>query len=490
MSKFSVLFTDLLEKKNVTIYGLAQSTNIDRTYLQKIKKGERLPKDPDFLTEITKVMHLTQIEARQLYDAFELTVLGEDKFLSRKEIVKIINTIFDVDNSKLYVTPSLQLEFNPKDYPSIIKGKNNVQNIIKLLLENAISKGNCKIRLISQPSFSFLYDYISTLDLDSANVIVENIISFAVPSEVHNSSLINLSILEKIIPLFYNSSNYHPYYMYDSNPATTIDHQFLPIKIILPDMTLFVASDCTYAFFSTNKDMYELVEEHYEDIFHNTSPIFQSIKSDPNSYLEDIMKFMDFNTKANYNIMYQPCIFQFVPNDIFLDVLNIKALTPEILDTIKAYMERFATYSGTMFMSITKEGLIDFFEKRDLLEVPDFLTSHPLTMEQRLIIFDGMIEALRAGDVVINIVEPHELKLSASLLISAYTEKEVVIHHFSSKGDSVYIRLLEMGLASSFYDFLSNVHKSKLVKSKEETLEIMEAIYAKYKSQYNAQLHQ
>lgn len=141
-------------------------------------------------------------------------------------------------------------------------------------------------------------------------------------------------------------------------------------------------------------------------------------------------------------------------------------------------------------MSITKEGLIDFFDKRDLLEVPDFLTSHPLTMEQRLTIFDGMIEALRAGEVVINIVDPHELKLSSSLLISAYTEKEVVIHHFSSKGDSVYIRLLEMGLASSFYDFLSNVHKSKLVKSKEETLEIMEAIYAKYKSQCNAQLRQ
>lgn len=480
MSKFSIIFSELLEKKAITIYGLAQSTNIDRTYLQKMKKGDRLPKEPDFIEELAKAMHLTQVETMQLYDAFEVTVLGEDRYLSRKEIAKIINTIYDVDNSKLFIQPSLPIDLKLDQLPMIIKGKNNVQNLIKLVLESAISKGNCKLKLISQPTFHFLYDYISTLDLDGANVVIENIISFATPSEVHNSSLNNLSILEKIIPLFYNSSNYHPYYIYDNAPSTSFTHQFMPIKLILPEVTLSISPDYTKAMVGTNKEVNALMEEYYEQILHTASPIFQTIKSDPNSYLDDILKFMDFNTQTNYNVMYQPCIFPFIPEDIFLDVLNVNALSQEIMDTIAAYMKQFTKYAGTMYMTITKDGIIDFFEKNYLLEVPEFLMAHHPTMEQRLIVFRRLVDAVKAGQVFINIAEPSELMLSPTLLITAYTEKEVVIHHFSTNGDSVYIRLLEMGLAHSFYDFLSTVHKSKLVKSKSETIEILEEIYAKY----------
>ena len=486
MSKFSVLFSELLEKKNITIYGLSQSTNIDRTYLQKIKKGDRLPKESAFLNDISKGMHLTQAEAAELYDAYEITVLGEDKHLSRKEIVKIINTIYDVNSSKLFIKPVIPIDFNTGEIPQIIKGKNNVQNLVKLFLEKALSQGNCKIKLISQPSFNFLYDYISTLNLDAANVIIENIISFAIPSETHNSSITNLSILEKIIPLFYNSSNYHPYYIYDSNPSTASTHQFLPIKIIFPNSALYISSDYTQALFSTNDELHKLVEDYYDQIFNNASPIFQYIKSDPNSYLDNILKFMNFNSQSNYNVMYQPCIFPFVPNDIFLDVLNVNALTQEIRDSITEYMKLFTNYTGTMYMTVTEEGLTDFFEKNYLLEVPEFLMAHPLTMHQRLRIFKLLIDALKQEKAVINIVDPHALKISTSLLVSAYTERDVVVHHFSSNGDSVYIQLLEMGLASSFYDFLSNVHKSKLVKTKEESLDILESIYAKYNTLYKS----
>lgn len=486
MSKFSILFSELLKKKNISIYGLSQITDIDRTYLQKIKKGDRLPKEPKFLDELIKGMHLTQTEAIELYDAFEITVLGEDRYLSRKEIVKIINTIYDVNNSKLFIKPTAPLDFNAQNIPTIIKGKNNIQNLIKLLLEKAIAQRNCKIRLISQPTFSFLYDYISTLNLDAANVVIENIINFTLPSESHDFYLDNLSIFEKILPLFYNSSNYHPYYVYNSNPNNTINLQFMPIKIILPNVILFISADYTQAVFSTDTEMYQLVLEYYKRALSNASPIFQIVNSDPNSYLEDILKFMDFNTNANYNIMYQPCILPFIPNDIFLDILNVKVLTQEIMDTIASYMKHFANYAGIMYMTITKEGILDFFEKNYLLEVPDFLVDHKPSMEQRLTIFKNMIDAFKEDKVVINIVDFHDLKISPTLLICAYTEREVVIHHFSSKGDSAYIRLLEMGLASSFYDFLSTVHKSKLVKTKAETLMIMEGIYNKYLSQNNS----
>ncbi len=141
-----------------------------------------------------------------------------------------------------------------------------------------------------------------------------------------------------------------------------------------------------------------------------------------------------------------------------------------------------------MYMTITEDGILDFFEKNYLLEVPEFLMAHHPTMEQRLIVFRRLMDAIKMDKVFVNIVKPHELKLSPSLLISAYTEKEVVIHHFAANGDSMYIRLLEMGLASSFYDFLSNVHKSSLGRTNGGTLESMECIYKKYKTEYDASM--
>lgn len=101
-------------------------------------------------------------------------------------------------------------------------------------------------------------------------------------------------------------------------------------------------------------------------------------------------------------------------------------------------------------------------------------------MYQRLVVFKNLINAIKADLVCVNIAQHYELKISPQLLITAYSEQDVVIHYIGHKDKTMFLRLEEMGLAHAFYDFLSTVHKSNLVKSKEETLQLMEALYAKY----------
>ena len=101
MSKFSVLFSDLLERKCITVYSLAQTTDIDRPYLQKMKKGERIPKDVTKIKELSIAMHLTQTEAAELLEAYHLTTLGEETYLSHKKILSTINSIYDINNNSI-----------------------------------------------------------------------------------------------------------------------------------------------------------------------------------------------------------------------------------------------------------------------------------------------------------------------------------------------------------------------------------------------------
>lgn len=474
MSKFSVIFSELLERKCITVYSLAQITDIDRSYLQKMKKGERIPKDASKIKELATAMRLNQTEASELLEAYHLSTLGEETYLSHKKILSIINSIYDINKNSIFIKSNMPETKSTIPIPFIVKGKNNIQNLLKMFLENTVNRGNCTIKILSQPDFSFLYDYISTLDLDGNNVIVENIISLS------TSSLYNISVLEKIFPIFFNSKNFKPFYVQDNNSSIITETRFMPHKLIFPGVSIQISADYSKALVTRDKEFVNLLEDYYEHIKKSASPIITSVLTEANNYLENVISFMDFDSTNNYNLMYQPCVLPFIPEEIFLDVLNIEQLSPELFATVHAYMKRFSTYNGVMYMTTTYEGMEAFLRDNYVMEIPEFLMKHPATLEQRLVVFKNMLDAAKQGLFRINVLNDNTLKISSALLLCAYSERNIVIHHYGHNKGTLFIRLEEMGISKSFFEFLSTLHTSGLVKSQEETVALMEELYRKY----------
>ncbi|MEE0857915.1 MAG: helix-turn-helix domain-containing protein [Acutalibacteraceae bacterium] len=80
---------------DTSIYSLYKITGIERTKLQRIKNGQRLPSNED-IEKISRALSLTVFEKKRLYQALEIETIGEDKYKSRGCTKQFLEDLFYV----------------------------------------------------------------------------------------------------------------------------------------------------------------------------------------------------------------------------------------------------------------------------------------------------------------------------------------------------------------------------------------------------------
>ena len=189
MQEFHKLLTRFINEKNTTIYTLAKNTGIERSYIQKMKSGARIPGEKSTILKLAKGLMLTANESAQLVQAYSIAKMGEGKYYQRMFVQNIISSFAEVQTKN-----TLILECNTQnnlvmsnDYEHI-SGVSAVHKVLRAVMEIEASKEDGCIRIIAQPSFSYIYDCISTLN-SSTNV--ENIITLY--KQDNDLSLIHIS---------------------------------------------------------------------------------------------------------------------------------------------------------------------------------------------------------------------------------------------------------------------------------------------------------
>ena len=175
MQEFHKLLTRFINEKNTTIYALAKNTGVERSYIQKMKSGSRIPADKKIILKLAKGLMLTANETTELVEAYSIAKMGEGKYYQRTFVQNIITSF-----AELQTKNSLILECNTQNNLVMhneyehISGVSAVHKVLKAVMEIEACKEDGCIRIIAQPSFSYIYDCISTLN-NSTNI--ENIIT-------------------------------------------------------------------------------------------------------------------------------------------------------------------------------------------------------------------------------------------------------------------------------------------------------------------------
>ena len=92
MTEFSEKCKELIVKSNISIYQLAKVSNLDRTTLQKMIKGERLA-SRQFVQEMCSHLRITKQEERDLMELYDMEKVGKDTYYTRIEIHKLLQEI-------------------------------------------------------------------------------------------------------------------------------------------------------------------------------------------------------------------------------------------------------------------------------------------------------------------------------------------------------------------------------------------------------------
>lgn len=477
MQEFHKLLTRFINEKNTTIYTLAKNTGIERSYIQKMKSGARVPAEKSTILKLAKGLMLTANETAELVEAYSIAKMGEGKYFQRTFVQNIISSFAEVQTqNSLILECNTQNNLVMQNEVEHITGVPAIHKVLKAIMEIEASNEDGCIKILAQPSFSYIYDCISTLN---SNTKVENIIVLY-KQDNDNAVNYNLDVFQKLVPLFFSCPHFHPFYVHDHVDTIFNDTTVMPLTIITSEYLLRISNDCKQALLIRDATIRQLYLASFEKKMLNAKPLFDTISAEPEQYFANVAGLMDFDAESNYNIMYQPCIVPYIPNDTVNACINTELLTPEMLAQIQEYLYNISTCHNTFQMVFTEEGLDLFLRTGKILEIPDFmLRAHP-TKKQRLEIIANFIAAIEDGRAIVHLAKPNMFSIPKPIVITAYSKQHVIIHHFDESGSIHIFRLEEISLVNAFHDFLLWIQDCDLVYSQEESLEIVQNVYKKH----------
>ena len=177
-----------------------------------MKSGARVPSDKSTILKLAKGLTLTANESAKLVEAYSIAKMGEGKYFQRKFVQNIISSFADVQaQNSLILECNTQNNLVMKNDVELIAGMPAIHKILKAVMEIEASKEDGCIKIFAQPSFSYIYDCISTLN---SNTRVENIIVLY-KQDNYNAANYNLDVFQKLVPLFFSCPHFHPFYVHD-----------------------------------------------------------------------------------------------------------------------------------------------------------------------------------------------------------------------------------------------------------------------------------
>ena len=480
MTIFADTLRKYLERKNTTIYNISKISGVDRTLIQHMKTGKRLPANISVVQAIAKAMMLNLSETEEILRAYNITHMGEENYFRRKHVSAIISSFYDMNVASKLVLPkgaqdTLQMDESLKE----IIGRSNINRIVKAILEMEANKKAGHVKIMVQPEYSYLFDCLTSIDFTSSKTNVNAIIVFD-KNEGHKSTIYNLNILEKLVPILFQCEVFHPYYIYENVDSLFNKNSFLPYKIITSDFVIGISYDQDKAVLYHDASMIKLLNETFQKQLSIATPICQTFHPTPEEYLASTFAAEeDLQSEAVYELFYQPCFPSFCPEDILLDRLNTAIIPEEMQNVITDYFAKIRAQYKNKHIFFTLEGLTLFMETGRVTEVPDFMYTY-LTPPQRLTMLKNIVASVDDGTFAPRIIKSEKFTVPSPICICAPSEHKVVIYYFSPDKGQYTFYLQELSLVQAFYDFLTYLPESQLVYDLEESKALLHEVLHKY----------
>ena len=485
MTLFADTLKKYLETKNTTIYTISKISGVDRTMIQHMKVGKRMPANVADVTAIAKAMMLNPSETAELLRAYHISHMGEENFFRREHVSKIISGFYDMNSADELVVPTgVQDMLDMQEQLKTINGQAKINRILKAILEIEANKKTGHIKLMVQPEYQYIFDCLTSIDFTRNNTLVEAIIVFD-KNEGHKSTTYNLNILQKLVPILFQCEVFHPYYVYDNVDTLFNNTSMLPFKIITSDFVLTISYEQDKAVLYNSQDMVALTCDNFQKSLSVANPICHTFHPTPEEYLQStFLSDEEINAEEVHELFYQPCFPSFCPESILMDRLNTAIIPPEMQGVIADYFAKIRSKYSSHSISFTLEGLNLLMETGRVTEIPDFMYTY-LTPPQRLALLKNIINSVEDGSFTPRIVRSGKLSVPSPICFSAPSEQKVVIYNISPNKGQYIFHLQELSLVHAFHDFLVYLPESSMVYSEEESKELLHSVYEKYKNLYN-----
>lgn len=254
MSEFSDKCREYIEKSQTNVYQMSKKSGLDRTTLQKMVQGKRLP-GKQFLETMCEYLILNQSEKEQLMRLYSIEKMGRNAYECRQEVRQLLEDFRFLRNQYLKTPHYKSIRFERLSE----MGKNRTVHdlLIESDIRDALQFIICQVYEEEQPGKIYMdmfglvsvaleqivYEESSTGKKSSCRQLVRMERTEA-SSSVQAGALKNIHMLRTIFPFALSyTGDYEVYYFYAKTSSLELSYALWPHYIVTEKNIVLISGD-------------------------------------------------------------------------------------------------------------------------------------------------------------------------------------------------------------------------------------------------------
>lgn len=472
MSKFSEKIESLIDESGENVQSLARIGDINRTTLQRVKTGERLP-SKEFLGKLAETLRLSVAEEAELYELYEIQKMGASRYDNRQKIVELIETITEMTEQEIKFSKEVskkETRMVTEDtaiLQKIIAGETAVGESIRNAIDRELFIAKApRIRMFIPGEKELVYSHIFQQMMgNKKQLVLEDVIHLPRVSDGEATAkylsalkyLISISVLKNV--------SYQSNYAYFS-ASEAIEHSALfPYYILTSDRVLTISADFSQLIIYDDPCMYKLYSDDFLSLLEKTGSFIIESRD-----LYEIFGLDQFAVTHQF-MNALPAIGLYFTKELIESKINQQLPHYELfLDAVMASYAQFQKGKSTMTTYFSLDYLRGFVLGQCIFFPPDIC--HPFTLEEGLMFLRKTRDDLVNGEIKAHAMTGKMYANYGFFEILQTDDAIRLVLHYEDAEEVIYkaIELKEERIRDLFGDFFIDLPNSDFVLSREETI--------------------
>lgn len=315
MSKFSEKCKELLIENGYNVYRLSQAASLERTTLQRMVTGKRLP-GPEFVEHFCQALRISLPEKKEIMELYKMEAIGETAYRNQTTILHLFEKLSALEKNEGFNKRSIVDYGEMKLISPISNDKYETELLLQYVLRKTIQEQESPELYTNLPGTDTLLPHYLNLMIPQYGkaILIKHLIHFQTNASYAYE---NLETLHQIIPLCFSAGiNYIPFYYYSKLSRNDRPNLLYPFYIITEKYVLQLASDLSKGILHSDPAILQEYTKEFQNCLEHSSPLLQQSKN-----LDEALQLYmtSFDTIQDLTSLdATPCDSDFMDNEYFL----------------------------------------------------------------------------------------------------------------------------------------------------------------------------
>lgn len=433
MSAFSEKCKELLEENGYTVYYLSIITDLDRTTLQRMVTGKRLP-NPDFVLKFMNSLSINENEKELLLTLYDIERYGKEHILQRQLICSIIEEVHLEISPQSYEDNLLYPAGKCSEFHKNIQHMSSPVNVKNLILETLyyeILNNEVPVLYSNLPSdYNAFFTAILYLNSISKKTITiyHNLMLLRNRKDTL-TALYNLSVFKAILQCTLNSRlRYLAYYRYINTLTENDASQPFYYYVLTSKSIIWISAKFDLAYRIENTDHAAFMATSIVNMLSQNTIFIQQFFT-KEAAMESYKEIMLTSGQPSYVLQACPPLCLMQPT------------SPQTCINTHYYY--------------TQTG-IQYFEETGYLTELQTLLHEPLPKGRRKEMINYFLSHYKS-DLTDCFLINNKLKFPLNLHIEIFSDKAMILYTFKEHTLLSYIYIREASICRAFYNFCQHL---------------------------------